>query len=280
MLREVIKFLNIKPSGLYVDSTFGLGGHTYEILKYLNRDGKLFVFDRDFNSYDIARKLSFFDCRVSASCMSFNNMFHVLGNVEGGVSGIVTDLGLSSFQLKDSSKGFGFNNDSFLDMRLNVSQSFRAIDWINFATQADLDDVFNFFGDKFIARRVVKRIIVYRRTSFIKTSRELYDLLIGIFDSYKFDDFISRVFQAIRIFINNDLSILNSLLRESFYLLETGGFLIVITFNSLEDRVVKNFFIDNNASLKFKFMYIKPSILEIGNNYSARSAIMRIIKKL
>ena len=281
MLSEVMRFLDIESNGIYIDSTFGFGGHTREILKYLNKNGKLFIIDKDSFSYKIGKKLSLFDNRINALYMSFDQIYSV-SNKYGfwnQINGIVADLGLSFFQFKDISKGFGFDINSFLDMRLNIDQKIRAVDWINFATQGDLEDVFHFLENDFIIKRVVKKIISYRKINYIKTSYDLYNICSGILTVNK-ENFINQIFQSIRIFINNDLYSLYFFLKSSFRLLKPGGVLLLICFNSLEDKIIKNFLLHDCCNFKIEFIYVRPSSFEVNNNYCSRSASMRIIKKL
>ncbi len=277
MLPEVMRFLDIKSNGFYVDSTFGFGGHTGELLKYLNKDGKLFIVDKDIISYKKGIKLANLDSRINALHISFDHIYDISN--KNSINGIIADLGLSLFQFKDISKGFGFYVNSFLDMRLNINQTFRAVDWINLANQCDLETVFKFLGDKLVIKRIVRKIILYRKISYIKTSYELCDMCFDVFDFGDKDNFINQIFQAIRVFINNDLYLLYVFLKVSFRLLKSGGFLILICFNSLEDKIIKNFLLDDCSKFKVRLICIKPSCIEIDNNYSARSASMRIIIK-
>lgn len=276
MLTEVMKFLDIKSSGVYIDATFGQGGHSGEILKYLSKYGKLFIFDKDFAAYSLAKCKYLNDARIKFSCISYDNISYFSSNYDilGKVDGIIADLGLSYTQIKNPSRGFGFYNDGFLDMRLDEKQEIRAVDWINHATLIDLENVFFFLGDTFLTKRISKRIILYRKNSLIRTSKELCNLILNITSVDKKIDF-NQIFQAIRIFVNDDLHILNKFLTESFNLLRPGGFLVIISFNSLEDAMIKSFFLE-----KKKFcMFLKPSFKELSHNCSSRSAIMRILKR-
>jgi len=279
MLSEVIKYLDIRSNGIYIDSTFGLGGHSHEMLKYLNSDGRLYIFDKDIDSYNKANDLFYLDDRVNVFHSSFDDMYLMLKkpDVIGNVSGIIADLGLSLFQLKSLSKGFGFNCNGFLDMRLDTNQAFRVVDWINFATKKDLEDVFVFFDDSLLVKFLVKKIILYRNKHSIKTTKELFDIIFGVFGFYKGRSMIGKLFQFIRVFINNDFSLLHVFLKRCLSLLDNGGILILISFNSLEDMVIKNFLLNSH---RVKSLSFKPSICEIDDNYSARSAHMRIIERI
>lgn len=276
MLPEIIKFLDIKSSGVYIDSTFGQGGHSGEILKYLSKNGKLFLLDKDFAAYELAKAKYVNDLRVNAAHISYDNISYFSNNYNllGKVDGVIADLGLSSSQIKDSRRGFGFNKNGFLDMRLDEKQEIRAVDWLNHAGLSDLESVFFFLGDTFLAKRISKSIVVYRKNSLIRTSKDLCNLILSMTFVDKKIDF-NQIFQAIRIFVNNDLYILNKFLKESFFLLKPGGFLIVISFNSLEDVMIKSFF----SEKKIFSMFLKPSFKELSHNCSSRSAIMRILKK-
>lgn len=276
MLNEVVKFLDISASGIYVDSTFGQSGHTSEILRYLNKYGKMYILDKDYSSYNFSKNRCIFDNRVNAVCTSYDNILNFLNyyNLSGKVDGIIADLGLSLCQIKNSYKGFGFCRDGFLDMRLDFEQELRAVDWINNANLSDLEQVFFFLGNSFLAKQISKKIISVRKKSFIRTSRELCNLIFNMSLSSKKVDF-NQFFQALRVFVNNELYVLNNFLEYAFVLLKTGGFLIIISFNSVEDALVKSFFFKKRVMCTF----LKPSFKELSNNCSSRSAIIRIFKK-
>ncbi len=276
MVSEVIKFLDINPNGIYIDSTFGLGGHSRELIKFLNKNGCLIILDKDYFFYSVAKKMFKSDFRVVASCISFESYFKIIRNLKiSNIDGVVTDLGLSLNQFRDISKGFGFCNNSFLDMRLNITNTFRVIDWINVASLEELEEVFFFFGEKGLAKCVASKIYFYRFKKFIKTTQELYNL----FSNFKKINrsYFSKIFQSLRLFINNDLRLLKFFLNDVFYSLKPGGFLVILSFNSLEDKIIKYFF--SSSNLNVEHIILSPSVHEINNNYASRSVIMRILRK-
>ena len=276
MINELTKFIDINPNGLYVDSTFGIGGHSKEILKYLNLKSKLFIFDKDFISYCYAKNIFLNDKRVNFFFSSFENINHFF-NKENYLDGIICDLGLSLDQLRDKSKGFGFKSDGFLDMRVNFFYPFRIIDWFNLATEKDLNCFFNLFYNKKYIFKIVKKILIYRKFKVIKTTRELCNIIFttNVLNKNKI---LTKFFHFARVFINNDFFLLICFLEKCLNLLKSGGILILLSFNSFDDNIIKNFIFKNEN--KIKFMTFKPSIFEIDFNLSSRSALMQIIKKL
>lgn len=276
MINELTKFIDINPNGLYVDSTFGLGGHSKEILKYLNLKSKLFIFEKDFISYCYAKNMFLNDLRVKFFFSSFEHISYFFLK-ENYLDGIICDLGLSLDQIKDKSKGLGFNSNGFLDMRINFFYPFRIIDWFNLATEKDLNCFFYLFYNKKYANEIIKKILIYRKLNVIKTTNELCNIIFttNILNKNKI---LTKFFYFSRIFINNDFFLLICFLEKCLNLLKPGGILILLSFNSFDDNIIKNFVFNNEN--KIKFMTFKPSIFEINFNLSSRSALMHIIKKL
>jgi 16S rRNA (cytosine1402-N4)-methyltransferase len=280
LLKEVVKFLDIIPNGLYLDATFGNGGHSIEILKFLNKYAKLFTFDKDVSSFKKSCNLSDYDKRIFSYNKSFKKI-NIIKKFDSFIrlDGIIIDLGLSLNQIRNSTQGFNFNN-GFLDMRLNNICSVRALDWINFANIEDLEKIFFLLDNKNVSQYLVKYINFYRSKNSIKT---IYDFLLILKIICLKKKFIFKkidvIFQSIRIFINNDLFEIIVFLDKIKFLLKKNGICIILCFNSLEDKIVKNFILNNKENFFIINKKIKPCIKEINMNYSSRSCIMRIIKK-
>lgn len=272
MLNEVIKHLNIKSNGFYIDATFGAGGHSMKILKHLNFHGKITAFDKNIKLYK--------NIQEKKNINKFNTSFDSLPQLSKSINiqiydGIIIDLGFSTNQIKNPQLGFSFKKSNFLDMRFNESQKIRVIDWINNANSFEMADVFSFFGDKNFAYDLTATILKFRQTKIIKTSNDITKIL----NKTQYNSSSqNKLFNLIRIFINNEMLHLKTLINNIIYTLKKNAIIILISFNSLEDKISKNYLINNN---NINFCYkIKPLSTEINNNINARSAIMRIFKKI
>lgn len=302
LLHEVINGLNIKPNGFYVDATFGRGGHSKAILQRLNADGKLLVIDKDHEAIEYAKSLFLHDNRLLIRHGAFSNLsswIEELGLIKQ-VDGILLDVGVSSPQLDDSSRGFSFMRNGPLDMRMDVGQKHSAMTWINSAKEAELISVFKEYGEERFSKRIARAIISERLLNPFATTEHLSKVVCEANPAWeKGKHPATRVFQAIRIFINDELNELKLSLEASLNVLKIGGRLAVITFHSLEDRIVKDF-IKKNADacgvpvgvpltqeqLK-KIIKIKKigkmevaSTEEVVINPRARTAKLRILEKL
>lgn len=328
---EVINALNIKENGIYIDATFGRGGHSLEILKKLNKDGKLIAIDRDIDAITYAKNTSPFnvDNRFSIFHTEFNNIINIMqkyadnNNIKDNikdnikVDGILLDLGVSSPQLDNAERGFSFNKNSLLDMRMNNTSGETVAEFIKRTDISELTEIFRNFGEEKYAYKVAKNIIKQREIKAIETTFELAEIIRQSIPSFqKGKDKATRCFQALRIYINQELFQLESVLPQTINLLKTGGRLVIISFHSLEDRIVKNFLKNesnptekfnkifnnkytkqipinllqqneniqnmqiNNATIKLISKAVKPTENEILNNPRARSSILRIAEKL
>lgn len=327
---EVINALNIKENGIYIDATFGRGGHSLEILKKLNKDGKLIAIDRDIDAITYAKNTSPFnvDNRFSIFHTEFNNIINIMqkyadNNIKDNikdnikVDGILLDLGVSSPQLDNAERGFSFNKNSPLDMRMNNTSGETVAEFIKRTDISELTEIFRNFGEEKYAYKVAKNIIKQREIKAIETTFELAEIIRQSIPSFqKGKDKATRCFQALRIHINQELFQLESVLPQTINLLKTGGRLVIISFHSLEDRIVKNFLKNesnptekfnkifnnkytkqipinllqqneniqnmqiNNATIKLISKAVKPTENEILNNPRARSSILRIAEKL
>jgi len=291
MLLEVIKFLDIKPNGLYIDATFGMGGHTKEILKFLNSNGRIFIFDKDIDSINIAYYLYNKDKRVFIYNGSFENIEKILFNycISSKVDGILVDLGISYLQLNSKDRGFSFNKNSSLDMRMNINQNYTAYNFINESSLEKIKSVlYNFYDEKFI-NIFIKKISIIREQRQILDNNDLLNIIYNI--NYKgtyINNPGTKIFQAIRMYVNNEFILLNDFLYNAFNVLKVGGRIVIISFNSIEDKIIKDFVKKYNRSIlynssifsiKLVAKYIRPNIDEINSNISSRSAIMRVLEK-
>lgn len=302
LYQESIEELNIKPDGLYIDCTFGRGGHSKGILEKLNGNGQLLAFDRDLDAInsEFATQMSK-DKRFTLHHGCFSDLEAVVKNHGwlGKVDGLLMDLGVSSPQLDDALRGFSFLRDGPLDMRMDTSKGISAADWLDKVDEQVLVKVLFEYGEERFARRIAKAIIEKRQSSGINTTGDLAQLIEGaIAKREKNKHPATRSFQAIRIEINNELGEIKQGLQQAINVLNNGGRLVVISFHSLEDRIVKRF-IRNESGRKFnpgklpikeadiekgelKKMgnAIKAGKLEIHNNPRARSAVMRVAERV
>lgn len=300
LAQESVNALNIKSDGIYVDSTFGLGGHSKLILKYLNINGKLIVFDKDPEAVYVANKLADLDSRVIVIHSSFVNLKHELTKLNiNFIDGILFDLGVSSLQLENPNRGFGFKNNSILDMRMDNTHGITAKQWINETSEQDIAEIIYKYGDEKLSRKISKQIILSRQNKEIETTFELANLVSSVKRKNNKIHPATKTFQAIRIFINNELQEIELALPQALDVLKINGRLVVISFHSLEDRIVKNF-ININANINNKIpkwvaiqeknlptprllkigKFIKPQKNEVLENRRSRSAILRVAQKI
>ena len=299
MLSEAIEGLNIKENGTYVDCTLGYAGHSSEILKRINK-GFLFAFDQDMEAINSSKqKLDKIGNNYHIFYSNFVNMKDKLKekNIDK-VDGILFDLGVSSPQLDEDSRGFSFHNDSTLDMRMDTSASLTAKQVVNTYSKEELIDIFFKYGEEKYARSIAEGIVKYRTTKEIETTLELVDIIKdNVPDKYKREKHPARkVFQALRIEVNNELEVFERALKDALGLLSPNGRICVITFHSLEDRICKNIFsevtkIDDTLKKlpvipeeylpDFKIVKVlEPSKEELERNNRARSAKLRVIEKI
>lgn len=300
LVEEVIHGLDLRPDGIYVDCTFGRGGHSRAILEHLGPDGTLFVFDQDPEAVNHARRLAGIDSRLQYFHASFTRLFTDIEEKgkAGQVDGILFDLGVSSPQIEDSNRGFSFTRDGNLDMRMNPESGSSAAEWINAASQDEISHVLKVFGEEKFARRVARAIVGARLEKPVTRTQELANIIsaaIPVHERHKHP--ATRSFQAIRIYINNELEALTQALEQAFNVLRINGRLLVISFHSLEDRIVKRFMREYSQSdpypkdipvtadlirprLKILGKAVRPGYEEIAANPRARSATLRIGEKL
>ena len=242
MFDESIEGLNIKNNGVYIDATFGRGGHTSGILKKLNDSGKVIAFDQDVSAVDYA-KANFNDDRLEVIHSAFSNMGKILDEHKliGKIDGILMDLGVSSPQLDNAERGFSFNSDGPLDMRMDQTKGMSAAQWLANADETEIANVIYQFGEERKSRHIANAIKKYQQNQSIDTTLQLANIIAGVVKSKKNKHPATRSFQAIRIFINQELKQLSEVLEQTIQLLAPKGRLCVISFHSIEDRIVKQF---------------------------------------
>ena len=300
MLNECINGLNIKPDGLYVDCTAGGGGHSFEIAKLLNTNGKLIAIDRDPEAISaVTKRLSPFSDRIEIVNDNFSNLKEILKGRKA--DGVLIDLGVSSYQLDTASRGFSYIKDAPLDMRMNPSDSVSAKDIVNNYSEAQLADIIFRYGEEKFSRKIASFIVKYRETKQIETTLELSDIIasaIPLKMREKGSNPAKRTFQAIRIEVNHELDIISPTVKDIADVLNSKGRMAIITFHSLEDRLVKQTIgeLSKGCSCPPEFPVcvcgkkpileqitkkpILPSDKEISENKRSHSAKLRIAEKI
>ncbi len=300
LLNEAVQALITDTDGYYVDGTFGRGGHTRLLLKGLNSDAVVIGFDKDPQAIVTGNALREEDSRFCIVHNSFSELKNeiVKRGLEGKVSGILLDLGVSSPQLDQAERGFSFMKDGPLDMRMDTSRGLSAADWLATAEVDDISQVLREFGEERYAKRIAKAIVREREERPIITTAHLASVISEAHPAWeKHKHPATKSFQAIRIYINNELGDLKDVLEQALEVLAIGGRLVVISFHSLEDRMVKRFIRDKHkgpeipryipveqSSIEPPIIAlgkaIKPTEEEIEHNIRSRSAIMRVAVKL
>lgn len=299
LLAESIEALQVKPDGIYVDATFGRGGHCAEILSRLGEQGQLYAIDRDPLAIETALKRFSDDKRVHIIQGCFVDLEKLLAPFDliGRVDGILFDLGVSSPQLDDAQRGFSFMQDGPLDMRMDPTQGVSAAEWINSASEDEIVRVLRNYGEERYAKRIAQFIVKARNEKPITRTMELADVITKGNPNWEHHKHpATRSFQAIRIFINQELDAIEKALPQALELLKVGGRLAAISFHSLEDRMVKQFLVSQSTSqvphkiplrqqdLSVRMRRIQSGVTasttELLQNPRARSATLRIGEKL
>ncbi len=299
LLEEAIDALAIIPNGIYIDGTFGRGGHARVILQRLGPEGRLFAIDKDWDALAYAQAQFSSDPRFQIRQGSFRSLAEWAREwgILGQVNGILLDLGVSSPQFDDAHRGFSFMHAGPLDMRMDTQQGLSAAHFINEADETELADVFFTYGEERYSRRIARAIVMARNESPIQDTAVLAEVVKAAHPKWeKHKHPATRVFQAIRIYVNQELTDLKDCLNQALEVLAVGGRLAVISFHSLEDRIVKQFMqhaeqgvkLPKNIPIKATHQQgclqrigraIKPREGEIHSNIRARSAILRIGEK-
>lgn len=297
--REVLDALQIKPNGIYVDATFGRGGHASEIVALLAENGRLIGLDRDPQAIELGRQMFAKEPRVTLIQGEFNKIQSLLSRFVSlyKVDGILLDLGVSSPQLDQAERGFSFMRDGMLDMRMDQDQGESAVSWLARVGEPELVNVLFRLGEEKFARRIARAIILERARTPIQSTRQLADLIErSIPKKDKFKHPATRTFQAIRLHINQELEQVSTALPQAVELLNKGGRLAVISFHSLEDRIVKRFIRDHSkpklppknlpvsevdylTPLQTIGKAIKPSKTEVALNPRSRSSVLRVAER-
>lgn len=302
LLDESIDALAIKPDGIYIDCTFGRGGHSGEILKQLGTEGRLYAIDRDPTAIEESKKFAD-NSSFNIDHSPFSELAAIAEShgITGKVDGILMDLGVSSPQLDEADRGFSFMKSGPLDMRMDFSRGITAADWLAKAEEDDIVFALKTYGEEKFARRIARKIIETRDESPITTTDQLADLVKGTVPKSKVEKKhpATRTFQGIRIYINSELVEIEKALDASLDVLKPGGRLSVISFHSLEDRIVKQFVrkqsqgkqvprglpvteAELNKGIKLKPVgkAYKPTEHEIARNSRARSSVLRVAERL
>jgi 16S rRNA (cytosine1402-N4)-methyltransferase len=296
LTREVLYYLNCKKGGVYIDSTLGGGGHSKAILESIYPQGLLIGIDQDIKAIEVAKKeLKNYIDKVKLVKGNFKNLENILADLKiKAISGIIFDLGVSFHQLRKKERGFSFKEDGHLDMRMDLRQKFNADILINSYSEKDLTEIFEKYGEERFSKRIARRIVIERKKKAITTTKQLADLVIRSLPRTKKRHTwrihpATRIFQAIRIEVNQELEALEKGLNQAIRVLEDKGKICVISYHSLEDRIVKNKFKEwekeglNQKNYNLKIITkkpIRPSLEEIKKNPKARSAKLRVAEKI
>lgn len=300
LLNEAVDALVTNPAGFYVDGTFGRGGHSALVLQHLSPDGHLLGIDKDLSAIAVANERFGGDSRFAIAHGSFAELAELIEarGLTGKVDGVLLDLGVSSPQLDEAERGFSFQNDGPLDMRMDQTRGQSAADWVNNAAEDEIAQVIKEFGEERFAKRMARAIVTERHSKPFTRTKHLAEVIKEANPAWeKGKHPATRAFQAIRIHVNNELTDLDSVLEQALKVLAVGGRLVVISFHSLEDRVVKRFIRRQelgdpvprglpirdeqlNKRMRSCGKAIKASDAEVDANVRSRSAIMRVAEKI
>jgi 16S rRNA (cytosine1402-N4)-methyltransferase len=299
MLKESLDLLITDQSGVYFDATLGFGGHSSQILKRLNSEGRLVAADVDTDAFSFSQNK--FAEKSGISLYNFNYSYiDVIAKIESiqYFDGVLADLGVSSFQLDNPESGFTYRNDAALDLRMDKTKKITAADVLNTFGEEDIANIIYEFGEEKNSRKIARSILEKRALQKIETTGQLVTIINELVPEIFRRKTLSRVFQALRIYVNDELGNLKLFLENSLKVLKTGGRIVVITYHSLEDRIVKDFFKNEtivNLSPKedplgiiklesrLKLINKKPIVPtenEIRDNYRARSAKLRAAERI
>ena len=299
LLSESIEYLLTKKSGIYFDGTLGFGGHSGEILKNLNDEALLVATDVDEDAFNYSKNKLGADNRVKLYNFNFSQI-EIISKIESinNFDGIFADLGVSSFQLDNPESGFTYRTEAKLDLRMDKSKSVSAADIINSFDEKDIADIIYKYGEEKNSRRIARQICERRKIKKIETTSDLNEIVSSI-TSFKYRaKTLSRVFQALRIYVNDELGVLKTFLTKSVDLLSKGGRIVILTYHSLEDRIVKEAFkyetldcicpkdypvckCDKEQRLKILTKKpVVPTDKEIAENFRARSAKLRAAERV
>lgn len=282
LVEKVLEFLMVKPDGVYVDATLGGGGHTERILEKLSPTGVLIGIDTDMDAVEYSKK------RFGEKIFIFHSNFSHLPEILSlknilSIDGILFDLGISSFQIDNPQKGFSFSKNGVLDMRFDKRQKIDARYIVNNYSEFDLASIIYKYGEERHSRKIAKKIVNERVINPINTTSELSSIIESVVGKKFLNKTLARVFQALRIEVNQELETLRKTLETSIELLNTSGRIVVISYHSLEDRIVKNIFKMLSQKKMLNILTKKPVIpdfTEVLENPRSRSAKLRAAEKL
>jgi len=299
LLNETLDYLITNTDGIYFDATLGFGGHTAELINRLNKDAKVIATDVDENAFNFSKEKFSSDPRISIYKFNFS-MVDVIAKIESieGFDGIIADLGVSSFQLDNKDSGFTYRENTSLDLRMDKSKRITASDVLNNLDEKEIANILWSFGEEKNSRKIASLITEQRKRKKFSSTFELNEIIAQITPAKYLTKTLSRVYQALRIYVNDELSNLKEFLKNGLKVLKKGGRFAIISYHSLEDRIVKDFFVQQslNSSDKksdpFGIFYVEPKLqiitkkpivpskAEIMNNKRARSAKLRVAEKI
>ena len=299
LLNESLKFLITDRSGKYFDGTLGFGGHSEKILNELNKDGMLFATDVDADAFEYSKNKLGSDTRAKLYNFNFSQI-ELIAKIEsiGKFNGVFADLGVSSFQLDNPDSGFTYRHDARLDLRMDKKKAVNAAEIVNTFSEEKLADIIYEFGEEKNSRKIARKICEARKLKRIESTLELSSIISGITPVKYRTKTLSRVFQALRIYVNDELGSLKTFLTKAVEILEPGGRIVILSYHSLEDRIVKETFkyetldcicprdypvckCDKVKRLKILTKKpVTPSEEEIGANFRARSAKLRAAERV
>lgn len=303
LLQEAVEALALKPDGIYVDGTFGRGGHSRLILERLGKSGRLIAFDRDPAACAVGR--NFGDERFCMVHSSYSRLQEVLRQLNvGQIDGVLLDLGVSSPQFEDATRGFSFSMEGPLDMRMDTTEGQTAAQWLASASEVQLEEVIREYGEERFAKQIARAIVKARARQPLVTTAQLAAIVAAAIPARAREpkqNPATRTFQAIRIYLNQELERLSLALPQCVEMLKPGGRLVIISFHSLEDRIVKRFIREgansdklpkhlplraeevrhfSRANLQRVGKAVRPGMAEVECNPRARSAIMRVAERI
>jgi 16S rRNA (cytosine1402-N4)-methyltransferase len=299
LLAAVINNLLVDPDGFYIDGTYGRGGHSDAILQHLSEAGRLFAFDRDPTAVSCAQQQHGNDKRFTIIHESFDQLQTIVEQQQltGKIDGVFLDLGVSSPQIDDAQRGFSFMQDGPLDMRMDNSQGITVAQWLTQTDERELANVLYKYGEEKCSRRIARAILQQQAQQPISTTKRLADIISAALPKKEYKKHpATRSFQALRIFINQELQQLHLVLEQAYQVLKVGGRLAVISFHSLEDRIVKQFLQNKplpkglpltdvqikalQSGFKVLSKPIKADEQELQHNVRSRSATLRVAEKI
>ena len=299
LLNESLEYLVTDKSGIYFDGTLGFGGHSEEILKLLDPGASLVATDIDIDAFNFSKKKFNEEKRMNIYNFNFSQI-GIISKIESisGFTGIFVDLGVSSFQLDNPSSGFTFREKAKLDLRMDKEKAINAADIVNSFSEKDIANIIYEFGEEKNSRKIARKIVEKRAIRKIETTEDLKNIIAQITPERFLTKTLSRVFQALRIYVNDELGVLKTFLTDSVSLLKKGGRMVVLSYHSLEDRIVKEAFkyetLDCICPKEFPVCQcekerrlkiltkkpVLPSENEVGLNYRARSAKLRAAERI